>query len=156
MTLVVKNLPAPGGDTGDMDLIPGQGRSPEGVNGNPLQYSCLESPIMDRGGWWARVHGVAGGWTGLKQPCIACNLCHVLEVRNPFFQGFQSWANQNFKPRSGEWEEEGERDILNLRLESMRALMSVDLHLCLSQCVSLFLDNIAEMNLQMSSNLIVC
>ena len=38
----------------------------------------------------------------------------------------------------------------------MRALMSVDLHLCLSQCVSLFLDNIAEMNLQMSSNSIVC
>ena len=38
----------------------------------------------------------------------------------------------------------------------MRALMSVDLHLCLSQGVSLFLDNIAEMNLQMSSNSIVC
>ena len=28
------------------------------VNGNPLQYSCLENP-MDRGAWWATVHGVA-------------------------------------------------------------------------------------------------
>ena len=28
------------------------------VNGNPLQYSCLGIP-MDRGAWWATVHGVA-------------------------------------------------------------------------------------------------
>ena len=34
------------------------GRSPEGGNGNPLQYFCLENP-MDRGAWWATVHGVA-------------------------------------------------------------------------------------------------
>ena len=27
-------------------------------NGNPLQYSCLESP-MDGGAWWVAVHGVA-------------------------------------------------------------------------------------------------
>ena len=31
-------------------------------NGNPLQYSCLENP-MDRGAWWAAVHGVAMSWT---------------------------------------------------------------------------------------------
>ena len=34
-------------------------------NGNPLQYSCLENS-MDRGGWWAAVHGVAQSWTRLK------------------------------------------------------------------------------------------
>ena len=28
------------------------------VNGNPLQYSCLANP-MDRGAWWATVHGGA-------------------------------------------------------------------------------------------------
>ena len=33
-------------------------RSPGGGNGNPLQYSCLEDP-MNRGAWWAIVHGVA-------------------------------------------------------------------------------------------------
>ena len=45
---VVKNLPA---NTGDMGSIPGLGRSPGEVNGNPLQYPCLEN-IMDRGAWW--------------------------------------------------------------------------------------------------------
>ena len=42
---VVKNPPA---NAGDMGSIPGSGRSPERVNGNPLKYSCLENP-MDRG-----------------------------------------------------------------------------------------------------------
>ena len=36
----------------------GSGRSPAEQNGHPLQYSCLEHP-MDRGAWWATVHGVA-------------------------------------------------------------------------------------------------
>ena len=52
--LVVKNLPA---NSGDMGSIPGLGRSPGGGNGNTLQYSYLGNP-MDRGGWWATVHGV--------------------------------------------------------------------------------------------------
>ena len=52
---VVKNLPANAGDAGS---IPGLARSPGGGNGNPLQYSCLENP-MDRGAWWAIVHGVS-------------------------------------------------------------------------------------------------
>ena len=43
-------------NVGDLGLIPGSGRSPGGGNGNPLQYSCLENP-MDRGAWWATVHG---------------------------------------------------------------------------------------------------
>ena len=38
---VVKNLPANTGDTRDLGLIPGSGRSPQVGNGNPLQYSCL-------------------------------------------------------------------------------------------------------------------
>ena len=44
----VKNLPANAGAPG---LIPGSGRCPGEGNGNPLQCSCLESP-MDRGTWW--------------------------------------------------------------------------------------------------------
>ena len=40
---------------GDLDSIPGSGRSPGEGNGNPLQYSCLENP-MDGGAWWATVH----------------------------------------------------------------------------------------------------
>ena len=43
---------------GDTSLIAGSGRSPGERNGNPLQYSCLENPV-DRGAWWATVHGIA-------------------------------------------------------------------------------------------------
>ena len=42
---------------GDLDSIPGWGRSPGEGNGNPLQYSGLENPV-DRGAWRATVHGV--------------------------------------------------------------------------------------------------
>ena len=58
VVLVVKNMPANAGDTRDMGLIPGLGRSPGGGHGNPLLYSCLENP-MDIGAWWATVHSVA-------------------------------------------------------------------------------------------------
>ena len=51
---LVKNPPANAGDVGS---IPGRlGRSPEGGNGNPLQYSFLGNP-MDRGAWQATIHG---------------------------------------------------------------------------------------------------
>ena len=58
----MKNLPA-------MQEIwvqtsPMSGRSWEG-NGNPFQYSCLENS-MDRGAWWAVVHGVTKGQIGLS------------------------------------------------------------------------------------------
>ena len=42
----------------DTGLIPGSGRFPEEGNGNSLQYSCVENS-MNRGAWWATVHGVA-------------------------------------------------------------------------------------------------
>ena len=45
-----------------MEMI---GTTGEG-NGNLLQYSCLENPV-DRGAWWAMVHGVAKSWTQLKR-----------------------------------------------------------------------------------------
>ena len=47
---------------GNTSLIPGLGRSPGEENGNPLQYPCLEN-LMDRGAWWATVHGVAKSQT---------------------------------------------------------------------------------------------
>ena len=52
------------GAVGDMDLIPGSGRSPREENGNPLQYSCLENP-MGRGDWRAIVHRVTKSQTQL-------------------------------------------------------------------------------------------
>ena len=53
-------------NVGDPGLIPGSGRSPGEGNGNPLQYSSLGNP-MDRGAWWATVHGVTKSWTRLKR-----------------------------------------------------------------------------------------
>ena len=55
---MVKNPLANAGDARDVGLIPGSGRSPRVGNGSPTQFSCLKNP-MDRGAWWATVHGMA-------------------------------------------------------------------------------------------------
>ena len=68
VVLMVKKLTANAGnreDAGDLSSISRLGRSPGGGNGNPLQPSCLGNP-MDRGAWWATVHGVTKSWTRLK------------------------------------------------------------------------------------------
>ena len=53
------------GDAGDMDSIPGLGRSLRGENSNPLQYSCPEN-LVDRGAWQTTVHRVTKRWKGLS------------------------------------------------------------------------------------------
>ena len=65
VVLVIKNLPANAGDTRDVGLVPGSGRSLGEGNGNPLQYSCLKNS-MDRGPLLATVHGVAKSQTQLN------------------------------------------------------------------------------------------
>ena len=57
---VVKNQPAR-----ESGLIPELGRSPGEGNGNPLQHSCLKTP-MDRGFWWATVQSAAKNGTRLN------------------------------------------------------------------------------------------
>ena len=52
-------------NAGDPGSTPGSGRSPGEGNGTPLQYSSLENP-MDRGAWWATVHGVTKSRTRLS------------------------------------------------------------------------------------------
>ena len=61
MAPVVKNLLAIAGTEADVGLIPVLRRSPGGGNGYSLWYSCLENSI-DRGVWWATVHGAAKSW----------------------------------------------------------------------------------------------
>ena len=52
-------------NAGDLGLTPGSGRSPGEGKGYPLQDPCLENP-MDRGAWWATVHGVTKCQTQLS------------------------------------------------------------------------------------------
>ena len=59
---MVQDPPANAGDTGVAGLIPELGRSPGVGNGKLVQYSCLDSSI-DRGAWWAIVHGVTKSQT---------------------------------------------------------------------------------------------
>ena len=57
---VVKNLPA---NAGDMSFIPGLGRCPGEVNGNPLPYSCLGNPMDEEPG---RLHSVGSQKSGTR------------------------------------------------------------------------------------------
>ena len=65
---MLKNLLA---NVSDVGLIPGLGRSPIAGNGNPLQYCCLGN-LIDRGAWWATVHGVTKSWTRLDAHRWSC------------------------------------------------------------------------------------
>ena len=53
-----------------MGSVPGLGGSPGGGHGNPLPYSCLETP-MDRAAWQVTVHGVTKGQTRPERLCTA-------------------------------------------------------------------------------------
>ena len=59
---MVKNSPSSEGDIGS---ITGLGRSPGEGNGNQCQYSSLENP-MERGAWWATIHGATKSLTRLS------------------------------------------------------------------------------------------
>ena len=82
----------PGGSDGkestcnaeNLGLIPGSGRYPERGHGYPLQYSCLENS-MDRGAWWATVHGVTKSWTWLS------NCAHTQHIVDSGAGGVMCW-----------------------------------------------------------------
>ena len=66
---MVKNLSANAGDAGDVDSVPGSGRSPGIGNDSPLQYLCLENST-DRGTWQATVHEVSKSWAQLRNGAL--------------------------------------------------------------------------------------
>ena len=75
---MVKKPPAKAGDTGS---IPGSRSFPEGGNGNPLQYSCLENP-MDRGAWWATVQRITKSQTRLSTYAHTLHFSKLLQPSN--------------------------------------------------------------------------
>ena len=77
-------------DTGDAGLIPGSGRSPEGGNDNPLQYTCLENS-MDRGAWRAAVRGVMKSRTLLSLDAVEMSSVAAF-LREDFDSGpYRQW-----------------------------------------------------------------
>ena len=74
-------------------LILGEG------NGNPLQYSCLENP-MDRGAWWAAVHGVAKSWTRLSDFTLTFHF-HALEKEMATHSSILAWRIPGTEEPSG-------------------------------------------------------
>ena len=76
-------------NAGDLGSIPELGRSPGEGNGNPLQYSCLENS-MDRGGWWATVHGVAKSPTRLGDFTLTFHF-HALEKEMATHSSVLAW-----------------------------------------------------------------
>ena len=65
MVQVVKNSPANAGDIRDVDSLWFRKVPLKREEGNPCKCSCLENS-MDRGAWWATVHGVDKSGTRLK------------------------------------------------------------------------------------------
>ena len=69
--------------------IPGEGK------GYPLQHSCLEN-FMNRGAWWARVHGVAKIWTRLSDfhsLILLFSICSSGSNRKQFLPNLTSYAH---------------------------------------------------------------
>ena len=93
---VEKNPPANAGDTGDVGLIPGLGRSPGEKSGNPLWYSCLENSMYS-GAWQATIHEAAKSQTWLS------DWAHTHSQRHTHMPQNQSLFLPSQRARSGHW-----------------------------------------------------
>ena len=82
----------------DLSSIPLSGRSLGEGNGNPLQYSCLENS-MDRGTWWATVHGVAKSQTRLSMHTQRERLCIGHRPRNVSHHFCSHFIGKNLNTR---------------------------------------------------------
>ena len=114
--LVVKSPPDNAGDIRDAISIPGLGRSTGEGHGNPLQYSCLENPVV-RGAWWAMVHRVAESQTQLKWLRTAHSIHRVatiilisllrMEWPSDLLRSHWRWQSQALEetslPKEGAW-----------------------------------------------------
>ena len=82
-------------NAGDPGSIPGLGRSPGEGHSNPLQYSCLVIS-MDRGAWWATVHGVLNlqDYTVISFPGDTSGKEHLCQGRKWKTRGFDPWVRK--------------------------------------------------------------
>ena len=91
VALVVKNQSANAGDVRDMDLLPGSRRIHSRRKAwSPLQYSCLENPMVKEA-WWAIVRSVAKSWTQLKWLSMCARACvYLLPLLNIYVYMWKS------------------------------------------------------------------
>ena len=75
------NGKASANNVGDPGSIPGLGRFSGEGKSNPLQYTCLKNP-MDRGAWWATVHGAAKSQTRLRD--FTYTFIRIYTIPDPF------------------------------------------------------------------------
>ena len=76
-----------------MRSIPESGKSLGEGNGNPLQHSCLENSV-DRGAWWATVHGVAKRQTQLSMHM--CRRTGISDIKEIMFVSETSFSIESF------------------------------------------------------------
>ena len=145
---VVKNPPTNAGDTRNLGSIPGLGRSPGAGNGNPLQYSCLES-LRDRGAWRAVVHGVRHDWARVHTTVCSLKghmtsvwigvpeLSSLSERALSGIAGCEMFIFHTFQPQKSSWSH-GRHQLWKrengLWLSTIFSLVSVSL----SSCTPLF------------------
>ena len=82
---------------GDLDLMPGSGRSPGGGNGNALQYSCLVKPWTEQPGG---LLSVGSQRLSLRVLGSQLPLTHSLTLRNTSFWQFHPMETENPAPAS--------------------------------------------------------
>ena len=81
---------------GDLDSIPGLGRSPGEGNGYPLHYSCLEN-LMDRGAWPATIHWVTESDTTERLTLTLLSLQHILSPEKSWKVPPKSYAQASLR-----------------------------------------------------------
>ena len=114
VALVVKNPPASAADVRDEGSIPGLRGSPGLGKGNPVQYSCLENS-MDRGAWWATVHGVRKRHDRtlilyliyLTAPALSCGMWDLTSSLHSLRCGIFSYGMQTLS-----WQHVGSRSLI--------------------------------------------
>ena len=120
-------------------MIPGSRRSPAEGNGNPLQYSCLESP-RDGGAWWAAIYGVAQSQTRLKR--LSSSSSRAIAHQAFLFMGFprqECWSELPF-PSAGDLLDPGMEptslawQVDSLPLAPHKTLCVLVAQLCLTLC----------------------
>ena len=120
----------------DLGLISGSGRSPGGLRGNPLQYSCLENP-MNKGALWARVHGVAKESDTTEWVTHICRRSEASSFTDGRSIPVHKWKGREITGTATR-HREGAVQTLKMRECGKKIKLSIDLLQTISYCAGWF------------------